>query len=385
MSSKDIADKVAVVGIGTTDFGAMYRNLDPERTSYDVGVEAFVNALEDSGLKKSDIDGVLVSNIPDYQRFCDIIGLKNPRFENALFGGGRYCPLSIMYATMVINAGLADTVAVVYGNVNRSVHNRFGGGEGGHPSGMSNAAYGMTSPGAALAHMWRRYQYLYNPPEETLGYFAVNSRANAALNPIAVMRTPLTMDDYLNARYIAEPLRLLDYCLINDGGVCLILRRADMSRDLKHPPAYIHAFGSAGNTAYEYGLGGTADDCYFDSLSMVAKDVFATSEIQRDDIDVAQIYENFTPVFLFTLEGLGFCKRGEGAQFVTPELIARDGKLPINTSGGHTSESYMQGWALMCENVRQIRGEAGPRQVANVETAMYANAAPISNVVLFRK
>ena len=385
MSSKDIADKVAVVGIGTTDFGAMYRNLDPQRTTFDVGIEAFMEALEDSGLTKDDIDGVLVTGVPDYARVCDVLGIKKPRFVNALFGGGRYAPLSIMYATMAINAGLADTIAVIYGTVGRSVHNRYGGEGGTHPSGMNDAAYGMTSPGAAIAHMYRRYQHLYHPKEEALGYFSINGRANAALNPKAVMRTPLTMEDYLNSRYISEPLRLLDYCLINDGGVCLILTRADRARGLKHPPAYIHAFASAGSTAYQNGLGGTADDCYYESLSMVKRDLFSSSEIQREDLDVLQIYENFTPVFLFTLEGLGWCPRGEAADFVTPELIARNGKLPINTSGGHTSESYMQGWALLAENVRQIRGEAGPLQVPGVETALYANAAPISNGIIFRK
>ncbi len=246
---------------------------------------------------------------------------------------------------------------------------------------MNDAAYGMTSPGAAVAHMYRRYQHLYHPPEETLGYFAVNNRQNASLNPLAVMRSPITMDDYLASRYVAEPLRLLDYCLINDGGVCLIVTSAERARDLKKPPVYIHASASAGDFSYQY----TVDDFFCDALEMVADDLFANSEIQREDIDVAQIYDNFTPVFLFTLEGMGFCPRGEAANWVTPARIARDGDFPINTSGGHTSESYMQGWGLLAEAVRQVRGEAGERQVANCENALFANAAPISSAILFRR
>jgi acetyl-CoA acetyltransferase len=118
---------------------------------------------------------------------------------------------------------------------------------------------------------------------------------------------------------------------------------------------------------------------------MVAKDLFAGSEIGLGDIDVAEIYDNFTPTLLFTLEGLGFCKRGESGAWVTPERIALNGELPLNTSGGHTSESYMQGWALIAEAVRQVRGECGPRQVADARNALYACAAPISSALLLRR
>jgi hypothetical protein len=119
-------------------------------------------------------------------------------------------------------------------------------------------------------------------------------------------------------------------------------------------------------------------------MQMVAKDLFASSDIGRGEVDVMQIYDNFTPTFLFTLEGLGFCGRGESGDWVTPERIARDGELPLNTSGGHTSESYMQGWALLAEAVRQVRGECSERQVMDCKTALYACAAPICSGILFR-
>ena len=382
MSAPHIADKTAVVGIGTSNFGELYRNLDPERTPYDVGVDAFLEALDDAGLTRDDIDGVLVSGIPDYGRVCDLLGIRYPRFVNVLQAGGRQAALSIMYAAMAVEAGLADVVACIYGNVGRSAGNRWGGGEGGaNVTGMNDAAYGMTSPGAAVAHMYRRYQHLYHPPDEALGYFAVNNRKNAALNPKAVMRTPITMEDYFASRFIAEPLRLLDYCLISDGGVCLIVTSAERARSLKKPPAYIHSFASAGDFSYQY----TVDDCFMDALQVVGKDLFAHSEIQRKDIDVAEIYDNFTPVFLFTLEGLGLFERGESGHWVTPERIAINGELPINTSGGHTSEGYMQGWALLAECVRQVRGEAGALQVAGCENVLFGNASPISSALIFRK
>ena len=379
-----LRDRTAIVGVGNTAFGALYRNLDPERSAYDLGAEAFVAALEDAGLKKSDVDGVLVCRIPDYGRMCDVLGIRYPRFVNVMQAGGRMASITLQYAALAIEAGMADVVACIYGNNGKSAGARYGGGEGGgggNETGISDAAFGMTSPGASVAHMFRRHQHLYGTSEETLGHLAINNRLNAALNPNAVMQTPLTMEDYLNSRYIAEPLRLLDYCLINDGGVCLIVTSAERARDLKKPPAYMHSLSMAGDFDHQY----TVDDCFYDCLQMVSQDLFAASEIQHRDIQVAEIYDNFTPTLLFTLEGLGFCKRGEGGSWITPERIGLKGELPVNTSGGHTSESYMQGWALIAEAVRQVRGECGERQVAGAENALYACAAPISSAILFRR
>jgi acetyl-CoA acetyltransferase len=132
---------------------------------------------------------------------------------------------------------------------------------------------------------------------------------------------------------------------------------------------------------YQY----TVDDFFHNPLSRMSKDLFAAAEMTQDDIDVAQLYDNFTPTILFTLEGMGFCGKGEAGHWVTPERISRGGQLPINTSGGHTSESYMQGWALLAEAVRQVRGECGDRQVSGCETALYTCAAQIANALIFRR
>ncbi len=376
------ADSTAIVGVGNTSFSALYGQVDRDRSAFALGAEAFVAALADSGLAKSEIDGVLVCRIPDYARMCDILGIRHPRFVNVLEAGGRQASLTVQYASMAIQAGLAKTVACIYGNNGRSLGARYGGeGGGGSDTGISDTAYGMTSPGASVAHMFRRHQYLYGTPVEALGHVAINNRLNAALNPDAVMRSPITMEDYLNSRFISEPLRLLDYCLINDGAVCLIVTSAERAKDLRKPPVYLHASAVAGDFDHQY----TVDDCFYDALQMIGSDLFARSDIQREDIDVAQIYDNFTPTVLFTLEGLGFCGRGESGAWVTAERIARSGELPLNTSGGHTSESYMQGWALLAEAVRQVRGESGARQIAGCENALYACTAPISSAMIFRR
>ena len=379
-----LKDKTAIVGVGNTPFAALYHDLDPERSPYELGAHAFVDALADSGLSKDDIDGVLVCRVPSYARMCEVLGIRYPRFVNVMEAGGRMASVTVQYAALAIEAGMADVVACIYGNAGRSTGARYGGGAGGGSSnetGMNDAAYGMTSPGASVAQMFRRHQHLYGTSVQTLGHLAINNRNNAALNPNAVMQTPITMDDYLASRFIAEPLRLLDYCLINDGGVCLIVTKAERARELRKPPVYIHSMSMAGDFDHQY----TVDDCFYNALQMVSRDLFASSEIGLDDVDVAQIYDNFTPTLLFTLEGLGFCPRGEGGAWLTPERIALKGQLPLNTSGGHTSESYMQGWALIAEAVRQVRGECADRQVADCANALYACAAPISSALILRK
>lgn len=375
---RDFKDKVAFAGVGNTDFGAMYRDLDPERSNYALGLTAFKAALDDCGIDKDDIDGLLVSRVPDIGRMAEILGLRHLNFASILPGGGRYSGTSVEYAAMAIYSGQANTVALIYGNNGKSVGDRYGGGEGGGAEATSSAfdnPYGMTSPGASHAHMFRRHQYLYGTKPEILGTLAINHRRNAALNPVAVMKTPVTMEDYLNTRFIAEPLRLLDYCLINDGGVCLILTSAERAKSLKKPPVYLSATQSSTDYNGQY----ASDSFYREPLSRIRDGLFGPAGITQKDVGFAEIYDNFTPTVLYSLEGLGFCGYGESGSYVTQERIALNGELPVNTSGAHTSESYMQGWALHAEAVRQLRGECGERQVPNSpEHGLYICSAPLS-------
>lgn len=384
---RTLQDKTAIVGVGTTEFAAIYRDLDPERSAYDLGRIAFLEALKDSGLKKSDIDGVIVSRLPHYARMCEILGLRYPRFVNVLPGEGRQSGIALQYAALAVANGLAQAVACIYGNNGRSTGARYGGEDRGATTqapttqAMFEAPFGMTSPGAVTSLMFRRHQYRYDTPVEALGRLAVSNRANAALNPNAVMQQPIDLDDYLNSRFIAEPLRLLDYCLINDGGVCFIVTSAERARDLPNPPVLLHATAQAADITPVY----VADDFWHEPMSRIADDIFATSEAQRDDLAFAQLYDNFTPTMLFTLEGMGFCEPGEGGDWITPERIGLRGQLPLNTGGGHTSESYMQSWALHVEAVRQLRGQCGERQVPNAQYGLYACAAPLATAHILKR
>jgi acetyl-CoA acetyltransferase len=374
-------DQTAIVGVGTTAFGAMYRDLDPERDPYQLGLVALREALADAGLSKDDLDGLIVSRMPHYGRMCEVLGMRHPRFVNVLPGEGRQSGIALQYAAMAIYTGLASVVACVYGNNGRSVGARYGGeARGLTTTAMYDAPYGMTSPGAVTAQMFRRHQHEYGTPVETLGHLAINNRKNAAHNENAVMREPITMDDYLGARFIAEPLRLFDYCLINDGGVAFIVTSAERARDLAKPPVLISATSQGADITPNY----VADDFWAEPLGHISEEIFGAAEMTHADMDFAQLYDNFTPSMLFSLEGLGFAPQGEGADWITPERIALDGELPLNTSGGHTSESYMQGWALHVEAVRQLRGEGGARQVRDARVGLYACAAPLATAHILR-
>jgi acetyl-CoA acetyltransferase len=238
----------------------------------------------------------------------------------------------------------------------------------------------MTSPGAFHALMMRRHMEQYGTEPEQLGAIAMAFRRHASLNPDAVMRTPFTIEEYLAARFICEPLRLLDYCLINDGGVAMILTTAERARDLPKPPVYIRGFAQASEFA---GSTFPPDDFWRRPIQSVAADVYAMAGVGPADMDALMIYDNFTPTVLFSLEGFGFCPVGESGPWVADGKLQLGGALPTNTSGGHLSESYMQGWALNVEAVRQLRGECGARQVAGAELIQYMTAAPVITSMIY--
>ena len=238
----------------------------------------------------------------------------------------------------------------------------------------------MTSPGAFHALMARRHMALYGTKDEHFGIVAKTFRDHAALNPAAVMRTPYTLADYQNSRYICEPLHLLDYCLINDGGVALVLTSAERARDLAKPPAYLRGYGMA--TALSDSTF-PPDDFWRAPAKKAAARSFRMAGLVHDDISTLMIYDNFTPTVLISLEGFGYCAVGESGPFVAEGHLAIGGRYPSNTSGGHLSESYMQGWALNLEAVQQVRGSCGARQVENCHFAHYMAASPVVTSIIY--
>jgi acetyl-CoA acetyltransferase len=309
----------------------------------------------------------------------EVLGL-NPRWTLTLPGHGRMSGMGIIEAAAAIEAGLCDTVALLYANIGRSRRVNYGGDE----SPGTWDPWGFTSPGAAHALAFRRHMEIYGTTTRQLAEVSVAIRHHASLNPTAVMRNPITIEDHEAARFIAAPLRLLDYCLINDGAVCMILTTTERAADLARRPVKISGFG--GSDAFKTSSIETFDfDFWHDHIERAGRQAFGMAGIGPGDVDALMCYDNFSPTVLFSLEGMGFCPRGEAGRYVEGGRLKLGGALPTNTDGGHLSNSYMQGWALNVEAVRQARGECGERQVPDCEVVAYAQATPCTRSIVYTR
>src|SRR6202789_3586543 len=263
-----LKNKIAVIGVGNTRYGNF-----PETDEYGLAAQAFRNAVEDSGIDKNQIDGLLVCRIPYYARMGEVLGL-DPRWTLTLPPHGRMSGMGIIEAPMAIEAGGATHVALLYPNIGRTGRVHYGSAEKPRPWGP----WGMTSPGAAHALMFRRHMELYGTTTRQLAEVSVAFRQHAQLHPDAVMKAPMTIDDHEHSRFIVAPLRLLDYCLINDGAVCLILTTKERAADLAKPPVLVSGFG--GREAYRTA---SIENFEFDSwhgqVSASANDAFAMAGV----------------------------------------------------------------------------------------------------------
>jgi acetyl-CoA acetyltransferase len=366
--------RAAVVGVGETAFGAI-----PGFSSLDFGAWALSEALHDAGLRAADIDGLIVMRIPDSSRFCEIAGL-DPEWTQSFPGAGRWTGPAIEAAVMAIASGRAQRVALVYGNDGKSAGATYGGVNDQYGGGQLWAPYGMTSPGALHAMLYSRYMAEYGATRSHLAEVSVAFRAHAALNPAAVMRKPITVEDHEAAKPIAAPLHLLDYCLINDGGVAMILSAPDVASDHTAPPVWIRGVGQA---SHGRGASFPPDDCWFDAMQRAGARSYAEAGAGPADMSGLMIYDNFTPTVIFSLEGFGYTPRGTAWSAIQDGRLRLGGEWQANTSGGHLSESYMQGWALNVEAVRQLRGECGERQMKAPELIHMMTASPQCSSIIY--
>jgi len=368
----------AVVGVGHTDWVEDYKRVrsgEKPHDSYGYATQAFNCALRDAGIARDEVDGLIVGPTTAYERMGEILNI-DPRW-----GGQADAIQAVLQAVLAIKSGMAEVIALVYGNDQRSAAVQYGGpeamGGGAFLSYVYHSAWGLTSQGALYALMYQRYKELNGLDDSTLGQVAVAQRQWASLNPNAIMRKPITMEDYLGSAYIAEPLHLYDYCLINDGGVALIIMEAERARKAAAKsgtkPVYIRGIGRADLNSKATSLGPRLLDFYLPAQNKAAKQVFDAAGLGPKDIDALMVYDSFSPHILFALEGFGYCGVGEAGEFIARNGIGVGGKLPINTGGGHLSESYMQGWNHQVEAVRQVRGGLGNRQVPNCRHVQYTS------------
>nr|WP_245610676.1 thiolase family protein [Xenophilus azovorans] len=364
MSGRSMRDRGAIVGVGATPQGKL-----PGSTALSLAVGAFQRALDDSGLRKDQIDGLLTfsgQTAPEgqqnYLRVGETLGI-NPRWTGTMYMGGSTAGALVQQAVLAIEAGMATHVACVYGDAAATGGGVFNRAQG---WGDSSAIWGFMSAAANSAITAARHMALYGTTSRQLGEIAVACRHHASLNPDAVMRKPITLEDHQASRWIVEPLHLLDCCLVSDGGVCIIVSSAERARDLKQPPVLISGMGQG----YTTQILEREDWWYAPHQKAAVQDAYRMAGVGPRDIDVAQLYDNFTPSVLLWLEHGGFCEPGEAGAFVEGGRIRLGGELPVNTAGGNLSESFMEGWLHIVEGVRQMRGQCGPRQVRGAETCL---------------
>lgn len=360
-----LRDRAAIVGIGSTAFS--------RRSGVGVdqlAVEAAGKALDDAGLSPSEIDGVIA--YPSGARAEDVVvpmGLENVTFSGTVQIGGASGVSSLQLATSAIASGMASTVLVFIAR-NGSSESRIGSRIASIlPSPQLREAFehpaGLYSPAQQYSIICRRHMHEYGTRRGDLAEVALTMRDNAQLNPDAQMYgRPLSMQQYLESRPIADPYLLADCCLETDGAVAVIVRAADQVTDPQRA-VYISGLGEGRPPS---GDDLSNRDPYFDvGLTTAAPRAFEMAGITVDDLDIAFIYDCFTFEVIQQLEELGACARGEGGRFVREGNIRRDGRLPVNPNGGLMAEGHMGGLNNVAEAVRQLRGEAGDRQIAGAK------------------
>ena len=360
-----VKGKSAIVGLGVTPMGKIYG-----RSASDFAAEAVKLALDDAGLQKEEVDGLLINaNLSSEMgpMLQMTLGFEDLSLLNVMNAYGSTAGTMIQYAAMAIQEGLANVVVLVYADAPLAPTRSSGAsysGAGVLPlTGMDGLryAYGYygANPGYAMAA--RRHMHLFGTTSEQLGAIAVSQRKWAQMNPWAQMRKPMTLEDHQNSRFIVEPLHLLDCCLVSNGGVAVILTSAERAKTLKQPPVYVLGMGQGApgdnqRTDHQPGIYTGARRSGEKALQMAG--------IELKDIDICELYDCYTYTVLVTLEDYGFCKKGEGGAFVADGKLGPGGTLPTNTGGGQLSAYYMWGFTPLSEAVVQARGQAGERQVS---------------------
>ncbi len=386
-------DRCAVSGIGTTDYS---RNSG--RSDLTLAIQASLAAIVDAGLSVGDIDGIVTcdSNLVRTNDLIHTMRLDNVEYWGAVGPGGVAPSAMVGQAVAAVRAGLATNVLVFralngrsgrrYGQAPPSATAQRVGGDGSYDEFF--APYGMNTPGQIFAMAARRHMIEYGTTETELGAIPIACRNRALTNPAAQMHgRPLTMDDYLGARWISEPLRLFDFCLETDGAAAVIVTSTERAMDAPNPPALIRAVAQAAPARPQPGQQFPIlwrESITDGSAQATARALYRRAGMGPEDIDVAQLYDCFSITVLLQLEDYGFCKKGEGGPFAASGAIELGGTVPINTGGGHLSEGYIHGMGHIVEGVKQIRGRS-TGQVQGARTCLVTSSAlPPGSALILR-
>ena len=365
----DLRKSVAIVGAAESDEIGVVEH----KSALQHHAEAAHNALEDAGLAKSDVDGLFTAGFSTLAT-GEYLGIQ-PRYTDTTAVGGASFVIHVAHAMAAINAGYCEVALITHGQSGRSMRMRGSGGGGGFaepnvPGQQYESPYGIIGPPVNYALACTRYMHQYGEDRtrQALAEIAVSTRKWAQLNPKAMMREPMSFDDYHDSRWIAWPFHLLDCCLVTDAGASVVVTSAERARDLRKPPVWV----LSGAESHDHAIISQMPDLTSTVSRVTGPAALQAAGVTHDDIDLTMVYDSFTYTTLVTLEGLGFCGPGEGPDFVAGQRTAPGGDFPLNTSGGGLSYTHpgMYGIFLIVEAVRQLRGEAGDRQLADPKLAM---------------
>lgn len=372
---RELRGTAAIVGVAESNLGIV----GPGVSSLDLVGQAAVRALADAGLTMRDVDGLFTHSaffgLPVITT-AEYLGIRPRYFDGTATGGSSFVG-HLWHAVAAIEAGLCDVALIVYGSTQRSA----GGGlvsSGGNLNRSWETPYSPRMPATAYALAAARHMHEFGTTPEHLAEVAVAARKWAQLNPVAFERDELTIEDVMTSRVVSSPLRVRDCCLVTDGGGAVVVTSAARAKDLPKPPAYILGVGDA---SHHFSISQMPDLTTTAAVES-GRRAFDIAGVRPSEIDLAQLYDAFTINTILFLEDLGFCAKGEGGSFVADGGIAPGGRLPVNTNGGGLSYGHpgMYGIFTIIEAVRQLRGEAGARQVAKHNLAVaHGNGGTLSS------
>ncbi len=364
--------KTAIVGVGETTYS---RNSG--MTATEILLQASYRAVNDAGVKMSDIDGVVLPRLRTDLKINEFEFYTHANLRFRAYAGmdaGAGVVNAIELAQLALQNGQANYV-LLYIGANQVSEKEKSSPRGIHQEDLykrnCEIPFGFFPQPVYFGSIATRYSKLYGNIENQQAAIAVNTRKHAILNGNAQMTKPMTVEDYFRSPLLAEPLRLLDCCVMTDGAAAIVLTTEERAKDLARPGAAILGIAAAGlNPASPFFFTQTPDPLTTSAVQ-TAPIAFAQAGVTHEDIDVLEIYDSFTINVILQLEDLGLCPKGEGARFIgNGEVISLDGKLPLNTHGGLLSQGYMYGMAHVIEAVKQLRGEAGLAQVKDAKISL---------------